>query len=52
MAAAVQGFRWALLGTPPPGLGAIVTGSITAVLLLVGGYVYFRKTERFFADIV
>ena len=52
IATAVQGFRWALLGTPGPTLGTAAISSFCALLLLAGGYVYFRKTERFFADIV
>jgi lipopolysaccharide transport system permease protein len=52
IATAVQGFRWALLGTPSPSLGTAAISSVCALLLLAGGYVYFRKTERFFADIV
>ena len=51
MAGVVEGFRWALLGTPPPGpLLAVSTAGAAA--LLVGGAFYFRRVERTFADTV
>jgi lipopolysaccharide transport system permease protein len=52
MAAVVEGFRWALLGTSvAPGAMAGVSVAV-AVALLVGGAYYFRRMERTFADIV
>jgi lipopolysaccharide transport system permease protein len=52
MTGAVEGFRSALLGTSPPGLG-IVACSIAAVIsLLVGSMYYFKRVERLFADVV
>jgi len=51
MAGVIEGFRWALLGTEPPGyLIAASTG--IAVLILVTGIFYFRRRERAFADVV
>jgi lipopolysaccharide transport system permease protein len=52
MVGVVEGFRWALLGgTAAPGMTMAV--SIGAVcLLLFGGLVYFRRTERTFADVI
>lgn len=51
MAGVVEGFRWALLGTDPPGpLLAVSTGMVVA--LLAGGLYYFRRMEKTFADIV
>jgi lipopolysaccharide transport system permease protein len=51
MAGVVEGFRWALLGKEAPGLLMLV--SVVAVLLLLtGGLFYFRRMERFYADIV
>ena len=52
MTGVAEGFRWALLGanTRP---GPIIAVSTTAAfLILVGGLLYFRRTERTFADIV
>lgn len=52
MAGAVEGFRWAALGTGRfPGSLIVPSVCVTAVLLVFGAY-YFRRTERTFADIV
>ena len=52
MAGVVEGFRWALLGTPNgPGLLLAVSMMVVAALL-VGGLIYFRKAEQTFADLV
>jgi lipopolysaccharide transport system permease protein len=52
MAGVVDGFRWALLGTPAPdGLSLAVSLSVVA-LVLVSGLYFFRKTERTVADII
>lgn len=52
MVGVVEGFRWALIGgAAAPGLTTAI--SIGAVcVLLVGGVVYFRRTERTFADVI
>jgi lipopolysaccharide transport system permease protein len=47
-----EGFRWAALGLPPPPVVYLVVPTVGAVLLLVTGLLYFRNTERTFADIV
>ena len=51
MAGVVEGFRWALLGTAPPG-PMIAVSMMTVVVLVVGGLFYFRRMERTFADII
>jgi lipopolysaccharide transport system permease protein len=51
MVGVVDGFRWALLGKPPPGPMLVVSVTATVVLLL-GGLFYFRRMEKTFADIV
>jgi lipopolysaccharide transport system permease protein len=48
----VSGMRWALLGTPGPSIGAVAVSCASAGVLLVMALVYFRKNERFFADII
>ncbi len=51
MAGVIEGFRWAMLGTNPP--GAMIWVSLGVVLLLlVTGAFYFRRVEQYFADIV
>jgi len=51
MTGVVEGFRWALLGTSPPGLILGVSG-VVALLLLISGAIYFQRMERTFADVV
>lgn len=51
MVGVVEGFRWALIGTNPPG-AMIYVSAATAIVLLLGGAFYFRRMERTFADIV
>ena len=53
MTGVVEGFRWALLGSQasaPTGMLAVSSG--VAILMLVSGLFYFRRTERRFADMV
>jgi lipopolysaccharide transport system permease protein len=51
MAGVIQGFRWALVGSPAP--GALMWPSvIVTVILLVSGLVFFKRMEASFADIV
>ena len=51
MVGVVDGFRWALLGTPGPS-GAIAASVIAAFALAAGGALYFRRMERAFADVI
>jgi lipopolysaccharide transport system permease protein len=52
MAGVVNGFRWALLGTPtPPDIG-LVTSVAVALVMLVSGLFYFRSMEKTFADTI
>lgn len=52
MAGVVEGFRWALLGTPTgPGPMLVVSTGMSLLLLISGAY-YFRRMEKTFADIV
>jgi lipopolysaccharide transport system permease protein len=56
MTGVVEGFRWALLGShlqdaiPPEPLFAVSVA--IALIVLVSGAVFFRRTERTFADII
>jgi lipopolysaccharide transport system permease protein len=51
MVGVVDGFRWALLGTAPPG-ATILVSAVAALAIALGGAFYFRRMERGFADIV
>jgi lipopolysaccharide transport system permease protein len=52
MAGVVQGFRWGILGGEAPETGLLVLSVSVALLLLISGILYFRRTERTFADVV
>lgn len=52
MVGVVEGFRWALLGADTRPGPMILVSTVTALLLLVGGALYFRRMERTFADVV
>lgn len=47
----IEGFRWAVLGTQTPPLGAIAASSAIVLVALAGGLVFFKRMERNFADI-
>ena len=51
MVGVVEGFRWALLGSHPPG-PMLGVSAMVAVFLLVSGAFYFRRMEKTFADVV
>ena len=51
MAGVIEGFRAALLGTRPMPWDLLATGSITCLVIFVSGALYFRRLERFFADV-
>jgi lipopolysaccharide transport system permease protein len=51
MVGVVEGFRWALLGTAPPG-PMLVVSAVVAAVMLVTGAAYFKRVERTFADLI
>lgn len=53
IAGAIEGFRWALLGQgdPPPVAAILISGTVTAIVFLLG-LTYFRRVERTFADVI
>ena len=51
MAAVIEGFRWALVGGPAPGMMMLVS-AVAVTTTLIGGAVYFRSVEGTFADII
>lgn len=50
MVGVVEGFRFALLGTPPPGAPLLLGSATSVALLLVSGAFFFRRMEQRFAD--
>jgi lipopolysaccharide transport system permease protein len=51
MVGIIEGFRGALLGTSNTGWGAIALSIGTGLLIFLAGTMYFRRSERHFADI-
>ena len=51
MTGVIEGFRWALLAGPAPGLMTLVS-AIAVVILLAAGVVYFRSFEGTFVDVI
>jgi len=52
MVGVVDGFRYALLGARAPELATLATSTAVAIVILLTGILYFRQTERTFADVV
>ena len=52
MAGVIEGFRWALLGKASPDFSVIAISALMVLTLLALGLLYFRNTERTFADVV
>jgi lipopolysaccharide transport system permease protein len=56
MTGVVEGFRWALfgerMGSAAPGGFMFAISIIISLLVLLSGLVYFRHTERTFADVI
>jgi lipopolysaccharide transport system permease protein len=52
MASVLDGMRWALYDSPSPGLVHVLISIGSALLLLIGAVLYFRRAEDFFADVI
>jgi len=52
MAGIIEGFRWALLRTPFPGVNKMALMVVCIVALLVLGMAYFNRIERKFVDVI
>ncbi len=52
MASVLDGMRWALFDTPYPGTINILISVASALVILVGALIYFRRAEDFFADVI
>lgn len=51
VAGVIEGFRSAVLGKTPMPWDLIGVGLVSAVLIFISGALYFRRTERIFADV-
>jgi lipopolysaccharide transport system permease protein len=52
MVGAIEGFRWAILGTASPNLGMLAVSAAVVLVILAGGLIFFKWMERSFADVV
>lgn len=52
MAGVIEGFRSALYGMNPMPWDLIGMGSISAIFLFITGAYFFKRKERFFADVI
>jgi lipopolysaccharide transport system permease protein len=52
MVGVVEGFRWALLGHGKPLASSIVVSAVVTGVLLITAFIYFRRVEKTFADVV
>ncbi len=51
MAGVIEGFRWALLGTEPPG-SLMAVSIMILIAILISGVFYFKRSEKTFADVI
>jgi lipopolysaccharide transport system permease protein len=51
MVGVIEGFRSALLGTNPMPWDFIIVGTVTAIIIAISGALFFKRTERIFADV-
>jgi lipopolysaccharide transport system permease protein len=51
MAGVIEGFRFAVLGTNPPG-ALLAVSVVIVIIVLISGAFYFRRMEKTFADVI
>ena len=52
LAGVIEGFRWAMLGKESPDFVVIAVSTLAMMALFFSGIVYFKRTERTFADLI
>jgi lipopolysaccharide transport system permease protein len=52
MNGAITGFRWALIGTPPPDTGQFLVSIASGIVIFLLGLAFFRRSEPKFADTI
>jgi len=50
MVGVIEGFRWALLDSPPPNFIVMLVTVLSTLVILSGGLLYFRRAEQKVAD--
>lgn len=48
----IEGFRSAFLGTNPMPWDLIAVGAVSSVIIVLSGLFFFKKREKFFADVI
>ena len=51
MVGIIEGFRWCIFGTAPPGPSIFLSIGVM-ILFLIGGLFYFKRMETYYADVV
>jgi len=52
MTGVVEGYRWSLIGAPPPDISHLIISISVILFLFITGFVYFHRKEKDFADII
>ena len=52
MAGVVEGFRWALTNSESPPIIPIALSTLMVIVLLYGGFLFYRRMEETFADVI
>jgi len=52
MTGAIEGFRWAMLGTVDPDWSVIALSAVMSFVILASGILYFRFVERTLTDVI
>jgi lipopolysaccharide transport system permease protein len=52
MVGVIEGFRWALLGKESPDFLIMAVSLVVVLITLIGGVIYFKKSEETFADVI
>jgi len=52
MAGVIEGFRSALLGTGAFPTQMLMVSTLVSIIIFIAGALYFKRTERYFADVI
>jgi lipopolysaccharide transport system permease protein len=52
MVGVIEGFRWALLGKASPDWFLVALNAVIVLAVLYGGYLFFKRLEKNFADVI
>jgi len=52
MVGVIEGFRSAILATNPMPWDFILIGTVSATIIALSGALYFKRREKFFADVI